>query len=42
VKLIVFHPDADAEITEAGQYYEVRKSGLGSDFLEVEAAKGQG
>ncbi len=35
--LIAFHPDADAEITDAAQYYEVHKSGLGSDFLkEVE------
>jgi toxin ParE1/3/4 len=33
VKLIVFHPNADAEITEAAQYYEVHKPGLGSDFL---------
>jgi len=34
---ITFHPDAEAEITEAAQYYEVRKPGLGSDFLrEVE------
>jgi len=37
VKILVFHPDADAEITEAAQYYEVHKPGLGSDFLgEVE------
>ncbi|MBI5604176.1 MAG: type II toxin-antitoxin system RelE/ParE family toxin [Deltaproteobacteria bacterium] len=37
MKVITFHPDADDEITEAAQYYEVRKSGLGSDFLgEVE------
>jgi hypothetical protein len=37
VKQIVFHPDADAEIIEAAQYYEMHNPGLGSDFLmEVE------
>lgn len=37
MKELVFHPDADAEITEAAQYYEVHKPGLGSDFLgEIE------
>jgi toxin ParE1/3/4 len=37
VKVIVFHPDADAEIIEAARYYELHKPGLGSDFLwEVE------
>jgi len=42
VKQIVFHPDADTEITEAAQYYEVRKPGLGADFLgEVERALDQ-
>lgn len=42
MKLIVFHPDADAEVTEAAQYYEVRKSGLGYDLLvEVERALNQ-
>jgi hypothetical protein len=34
MKPIVFHPDADAEITEAAHYYQVHKAGLGSDFLE--------
>jgi plasmid stabilization system protein ParE len=34
VKPIVFHPDAGAEITEAAQYYEVRKPSLGSSFLD--------
>jgi len=39
MKLIGFHPDADAEVTEAAQYYEARMSGLGSDLLgEVERA----
>ena len=42
MKLIGFHPDADAEVTDAAQYYEVRKSGLGSDLLvEVERALNQ-
>jgi hypothetical protein len=42
VKLIVFHPHADAEVTEVAQYYEVRQPGLGSDFLrEVERGLGQ-
>lgn len=42
MKQIVFHPDADAEITEAAQYYEVRKPSLGSDFLgEMERALDQ-
>ena len=42
MKLIGFHPDADAEVTEAAQYYEVRESGLGSDLLvEVERALDQ-
>jgi toxin ParE1/3/4 len=33
VKQIVFHPEAEAEIIEAAQYYEVNIPGLGSDFL---------
>lgn len=42
MKQIVFHPDADAEITEASQYYEMSVPGLGSDFLgEVEHALDQ-
>jgi len=42
LKQIVFQPDADAEITEALQYYEVRKRSLGSDFLgEVDRALDQ-
>lgn len=37
MKQVVFHPDADAEIIEVAQYYEVHIPGLGSDFLgEVE------
>ena len=39
---LIFHPDADAELTEAAQYYESRQPGLGSDFLaEVERALDQ-
>lgn len=42
MKLIGFHPDADAEVTEAARYYAVRKSGLGSDLIgEVERALDQ-
>ena len=41
MKELVFHPDADAEITEAARYYEVHKIGLGLDFLgEVERGLG--
>jgi toxin ParE1/3/4 len=39
---LIFHPDADAELTEAAQYYESRRPGLGSDYLtEVERALDQ-
>jgi toxin ParE1/3/4 len=34
VKQIVFHPDADAEIIDAAQYYEVNIPALGSEFIE--------
>jgi hypothetical protein len=33
MKLITFHSDAEAEITEAARYYEAHNLGLGSDFL---------
>ena len=33
MKRISFHPSADAEVTEAVQYYETRSPGLGSDLL---------
>lgn len=37
MKLITLHPDAEAEITDAARYYELREAGLGSDLLgEVE------
>jgi ribosomal protein S18 acetylase RimI-like enzyme len=42
VKLVTFHPDADAEVTEAARYYEARQPGLGSDLLaELERALDQ-
>ena len=42
MKQIRFHPDADVEVAEAAQYYEVRRAGLGSDLLgEVERALDQ-
>ena len=42
MKQITFHPDADDEVTEAAQYYEVRSPGLGVELLgEVERALGQ-
>jgi plasmid stabilization system protein ParE len=34
VKLITFHPEADAEVTEAAQFYETRSPGLGSALLD--------
>lgn len=37
MKLIIFHPAAYAEVTEAGEYYETRAPGLGLALLaEVE------
>mgnify|MGYP001316258316 CR=1 FL=1 len=39
MKPTTFHPDADAEVTEAAEYYESRSVGLGSELLgEVERA----
>ena len=34
MKLITFHPEADAEVAEAAQFYETRSPGLGSALLE--------
>jgi plasmid stabilization system protein ParE len=34
VKPIRFHPEADAEVTEAVVFYEARSSGLGSAILD--------
>ena len=42
MKSVWFHPDADAEMTEAAQYYEERTPGLGLTFLDaVETAVGK-
>lgn len=42
MKLFTLHPDADAELTEAARYYELRQPGLGSELLEeVERALDQ-
>jgi len=39
MKHIVFHPEADAEVIAAADWYEERVRGLGSDFLdEIDAA----
>jgi plasmid stabilization system protein ParE len=39
MKTVTFHAGADAEVTEAAQYYERRSAGLGLSFLrEVEIA----
>lgn len=34
MKLVTFHPAAEAEITEAAQFYEARSSGLGVAVIE--------
>ena len=34
MNLITFHPEADAEVTEAVQFYETRSPGLGSALLD--------
>lgn len=34
MKLITFHPDTDAEVTEAVQFYEARSPGLGWALIE--------
>lgn len=42
MKHVTFHPNADAELTEATCYYESRQPGLGADFLaEVERSLDQ-
>jgi hypothetical protein len=41
MSLVVFHPEADAEVVEAAVWYDGQERGLGSDFLdEVDAALG--
>ncbi len=42
MRRFAFHPAADAEITDAAQYYETRVPGLGADLLdEIERALSQ-
>jgi hypothetical protein len=39
VKRVVFHPEAEAEMVAAAEFYESNSSGLGLDFIaEVERA----
>ncbi|MBI5143004.1 MAG: hypothetical protein HZA20_12580 [Nitrospirae bacterium] len=33
MKLITFHPDAEAEATEAAQFYERASTGLGYELI---------
>ncbi len=33
MRIVVFHREADAEITEAARYYETKSAGLGFSFL---------
>ena len=38
---LIYHPDAEAELIEAAQFYERRVPGLGAQFLDaVDAAVG--
>ena len=32
---LIYHPDAEAELIEAAQFYETRVPQLGADFLKV-------
>ena len=42
MKLVSFHPEADAEVTEATRYYEMRSPGLGLLFLmEIQRSEEQ-
>jgi len=39
VKRVIFHPEADAEMMAAAEFYEAKSAGLGIDFIaEVERA----
>jgi plasmid stabilization system protein ParE len=39
VKRVVFHPQAEAEMQAAAEFYETKRRGLGADFIgEVERA----
>jgi hypothetical protein len=33
--MILYFPQAEAELIEAARYYEDRRTGLGNDFLQV-------
>jgi hypothetical protein len=33
VKRVTFHPEADAEMMAAAEFYEAKSAGLGSDFI---------
>lgn len=42
MKSVSFHPEADAEVTEATRYYEMRSPGLGLLFLmEIQRSEEQ-
>jgi hypothetical protein len=39
VKRVIFHPEADAEMVAAAEFYDAKNAGLGRDFIaEVERA----
>ena len=39
MKRVIFHPEAEAEMVAAAEFYEARSAGLGIDFIaEVERA----
>jgi toxin ParE1/3/4 len=39
VKRVIFHPEAEAEMVAAAEFYEAKSAGLGIDFIaEVERA----
>ena len=35
MKIVIFHPLAEQELTEATTYYEEQKTGLGLEYLEA-------
>ncbi len=35
MKAITFHPEAEAELEEASDYYESKRAGLGAEFEEA-------
>jgi toxin ParE1/3/4 len=32
---LIYHPEAEAELVDAAEYYEERLPGLGAEFLEA-------